>query len=406
MNKHIEISFDKVIKRRMKPQNLQSGLTLVELMVSIVLGLIITAAVIQTYLASTQTNRVTQGVNRIQENARFAHHFVTKDLREAGFMGCISSVRNKLNGSADAFNPNQNPVFVWNHKDTESDNTAYALSDATTGVTLSNNASDWDTDIPSFLVGNVESGSDVLWFKSSEKLDIQLSDSNSLNSATLTTTAAHGVESGSILMVGDCTQTEMFQMLSSGGGNQVSLTAPQGGGVGNPGNRNVNPAKWARIHGPDSEVRAVMQTYYYIGEGASGLPSLFRFQTSLSQSLITPAIFSAGTQELVEGVETLQVLLGEDVDNNGKPNTYVSANQVGSWDNVVSSRVGMLLRSPNNVSSDVDQSEDYTLLDNIKFTHASTDKVLRYSINSTVKIRNRGLTSNLSIFVCDAGTCP
>jgi len=381
----------------------QTGVTLVELMVSLVLGLIMTGAVLQIYLSTSQTSRVTQGVSRIQENARFAHYFVTKDLREAGFGACINRVKNKLNGPADPHIPFVEPLLAWNYTGTESGNAAYELSDGETSPLLSTNASDWDRAIPTFMQGSVAKGSDILSFKTMQKLDIRLSNLNTALSPNLSTNGVHNIESNSILMVGDCPEVEAFQFI--GASDSSIIAVPQSAGT--PGNRPIpTGSSWSKAHGPASDLFSVVQTYYYIGEGASGLPSLFRFQTTLSTASITTAIFQANTEEVVEGIETLQVLLGEDTDLpvNGKANRYVSASQVSDWENIVSSRIGMLLRSPNS-ATDSDQADSYTLLDNISFDHAGTDNTLRYAVNSTVKTRNRGLSADVSVNICDPGSC-
>lgn len=63
----------------------QAGLTLVELMVAMVLGLLLTAAVIQVFAGSRSSNTVQGGMSRLQENARFALDALGRDIANAGF---------------------------------------------------------------------------------------------------------------------------------------------------------------------------------------------------------------------------------------------------------------------------------------------------------------------------------
>jgi len=63
----------------------QSGISLVEIMVSLVAGLILTAGVIQIYAANAQAYRVADANARIQENARFATQFLGMHVRMAGY---------------------------------------------------------------------------------------------------------------------------------------------------------------------------------------------------------------------------------------------------------------------------------------------------------------------------------
>ncbi|BCX88540.1 type IV pilus assembly protein PilW [Methylomarinovum tepidoasis] len=63
----------------------QDGVSLVEIMVALVAGLILTAGGIQIYAANKQTYRVADASARIQENARFAMEILGRQLRMAGY---------------------------------------------------------------------------------------------------------------------------------------------------------------------------------------------------------------------------------------------------------------------------------------------------------------------------------
>ena len=65
----------------------QSGLSLVELMISILLGLFVIAAVIGVYLESKRNYAAEEEVARIQENGRFGLNLLQRELMMAGFWG-------------------------------------------------------------------------------------------------------------------------------------------------------------------------------------------------------------------------------------------------------------------------------------------------------------------------------
>lgn len=73
----------------MKPQpsshRRQRGLSLVEMMVSIALGLLILVAILQLFTASRQTYRYQQNISRMQENARIATEILQRTVRDTGF---------------------------------------------------------------------------------------------------------------------------------------------------------------------------------------------------------------------------------------------------------------------------------------------------------------------------------
>ena len=74
-----------------KPIN-QIGLTLIELMISMTLGLFILAGVLQMYVTSSQNSRTNDGVLRIQENIRYAMSRLEEDISQAGNLGCFSAI--------------------------------------------------------------------------------------------------------------------------------------------------------------------------------------------------------------------------------------------------------------------------------------------------------------------------
>lgn len=70
---------------RSKHQHGEQGLTLVELMVAVTIGLLITLVVTQAYVSGTQTQRTQSDMTRLQESARFAFDTLSHGLRKAGY---------------------------------------------------------------------------------------------------------------------------------------------------------------------------------------------------------------------------------------------------------------------------------------------------------------------------------
>jgi len=66
----------------------QKGLTLLELMVSIVLGLLVVAATLSVYVGHRNSYALVEGAGRVQENVRFAAEILSRELREAGGIAC------------------------------------------------------------------------------------------------------------------------------------------------------------------------------------------------------------------------------------------------------------------------------------------------------------------------------
>ena len=79
------------------------GFSLVEVMIAITLGLLLTAAVLQLFVGNSATFRTTDAISRVQENARYAQSVLNQELRMVGYRGCLSkqtiAITNTLNNS-------------------------------------------------------------------------------------------------------------------------------------------------------------------------------------------------------------------------------------------------------------------------------------------------------------------
>jgi len=67
----------------------QQGVGLIELMVSVTIGLLIMAGVVQLYLTSVESQRSQEGLSRIQENMRFTSNRLNDEGSSSGFLGCL-----------------------------------------------------------------------------------------------------------------------------------------------------------------------------------------------------------------------------------------------------------------------------------------------------------------------------
>ena len=63
----------------------QSGLSLVELLIGMLLGLVVVSAVFNMYTGSTRSSRFTEGLQSMQENGRYGISVLQQGLRLAGY---------------------------------------------------------------------------------------------------------------------------------------------------------------------------------------------------------------------------------------------------------------------------------------------------------------------------------
>jgi type IV pilus assembly protein PilW len=86
------------------------GVTLIELMVAVAIGAFLMIGAMTVFMQSQTTFRVNQSVARLQENARFALAAIEPDIRMASFYG-LSSRGVRINGRAKINTPNN--AALW-----------------------------------------------------------------------------------------------------------------------------------------------------------------------------------------------------------------------------------------------------------------------------------------------------
>ncbi len=72
-------------------RSVQSGIGLIEILVSLFIGLFVMGGVLQLFSTSSQNAVAVSGSSRIQENVRFAFSRIADDIAQSGNLGCISS---------------------------------------------------------------------------------------------------------------------------------------------------------------------------------------------------------------------------------------------------------------------------------------------------------------------------
>jgi type IV pilus assembly protein PilW len=89
-------------------------------------------------------------------------------------------------------------------------------------------------------------------------------------------------------------------------------------------------------------------------------------------------------EEIVEGVEGLALLFGEDLDGQRAANRYVTADAVGNWSNVVSLRAQVLLGTARDSVATSPQPYSFA---GVSTTPA--DRRIRSTMASVITVRNR-----------------
>lgn len=389
----------------------QHGVTLVELMLAITIGLIVMLGVGTIYSNSKQTFYTQEEFSRLQENGRFALEYIARFVRGAGYAGCASGLNNVTNDL------NNSSSLEWNFStgiegyeaSGTGPNQSVTLS-ANPTATASGTEANWKTtgnvSIPSSMVGSSDSvipDSDVIVARSADGNGVEIANTNNSAQLFLNVTSVEpggcpdgtdkisGICDTDVLLVSDCQKSIAFQATNIqqvGSSGNYTLNVAHSAGS-NPGNSTTS---WGgaqpdlnRTFEPGAEVMKVSTKVFYVGEGVNG-PALFMKQADGSG------------QELVEGVETLQVLYGEDTDAtpDNVPNRYVTADKVADFTNVVSVKISLLLASVKELAHRKTNTTTYVLTGHSATTGVTVDppddKRMRRVMSLEIKLRNRGFS--------------
>ncbi len=341
------------------------GFSLAELMIAITIGLIILVAVSAVFVSSKRTHSTQDRLARLQENARFAIHYLTRDLRMAGYTGCMSdgtNVNNTLNAGSFVYNP----------------------SAALEGLEAA--AGNWYPSSATTLPTGIKSGTDALVVRRGDpSLSISISKSMPNESAELNVSSVTGLVDGDIIMVSDCASADVMQITSV---QTASLKLQHNAGsTVTPGN---STQKLGKQYGTSAKVMKFTANLYYVkdktdpNDATKTIPSLYMQQN--------------GTEsELVEGVEDLQITYGVDVSgatSDGIPDKYLKAGVAGlqtasEWARVKSIRIGLLVRTLNDKDQDknIKAGSNYDV-NGHTYTISSADKYQRRVFLTTVMLRN------------------
>ena len=351
----------------------QRGVTLVELMISLLLGLLLTAGIIQVFAGNRVTYAFNEGLSRIQENARFSLDHIAYNARMAGYSGCLSDVviHNNLDGAPNDFRDDiENGIQGHNADSTGSGQT----------FVVGTTAAAWNPVLPPELTNLVVPGSDVLVVRGVGGAGNALV-SPFTNAAQLFVAEPHDFMQGEILVVTDCQKASIFQVTEvTGTGFGVNLVHSNSGTF-VPGNSGPN---WGpeQDYGLGAEIARLQTHAFYIGIGANNRPALFQLRLQRQTGTLSGFL----PEELVSGIDTMQLRYGRDMDNNDAIDNWATADSVADWTRVVSVEVTLLARSVDEYGTETDAAV-YGLGGGTQFNPVD-DRRLRQVFSTTIGVRN------------------
>ena len=311
----------------------QSGFSIVELMVAIVLALLLTGAVISVFIGSRTAYQATAGLGDMSDSGRFALNLIGESVRNAGNLACNSS-ESATSQTLLAVNTLQTN-FGQGIAGFEANGTAPGAAFTVPLAPVAGAANQWTPNldplmtaaIPGPVLGEPVQGSDVLVVRSSVSRVAPVyttADAAPGANSVFVTPIPAAISAGQYAAVADCTKSVIFQVAAVGVGAPSTITLNNGLPVGMSAGALVAP---------------LTTTIYYIGVGSDGDSSLWRLEQ------IGPNPAFAAPEELVPDVENMQVLYGIDPAGSQTAAAYETADQVGAV-NVVSIQLALLVASP------------------------------------------------------------
>ena len=258
---------------------LSAGLSLVELLVSMTIGMVVLIAVSSAYLSGLTMQRTHSDIGHLQESSRFAFELLSRAVRRAGYRNTYEVYPAGANGGR-------------------------AFEFCTSGVGVSG---------PQFV---------------------------SMNDPVAIDPTASNLLGGSVTIsnLSDVLRVRYF-------GEDVAAGTAADGAVqdclGNPVRRGGTAVSLA--DGPSPGEDTLYVAVDATTDPANPQPTLF-CRSSVDGGAGVP---------LIPGVESMQIIYGEDIDSDGRIDRYVPFNLVANPDNVYSTMFSLVLATPNAVAIDL-----------------------------------------------------
>ncbi|HIG41727.1 MAG TPA: hypothetical protein EYQ14_14505 [Gammaproteobacteria bacterium] len=362
----------------------QIGFTIVEMMVGLGLSSIITLGMMQLFVENTRTYHMLSGQSFMQESGRFAIKTLTRSGQMAGYKGCFSK------------NKEIYKTFLAD--------IPYEFDIATSVRGFEAETTTWLPDIETVLpktVSNVNSniyaagtagpgngidtskilrGTDIVTFNHIHETKHRLAVDMATSGEVVEVENA-GFEFGvdHMAFIHDCEKGTVFRVTGFDGTNKVE----HDGTVDADGYTNAltRLAEFNTFE-TDAFVSAIISETYFI------MASQSENQFGNKPMSLWRKIGIEAPQEIVNGIEDLQVRYGIDTDNDNIPNKYVDANEVADFGSVLTLRITVVANSVNDV--DGGSSPTHGCGNQYCKPGETTDGLLRRSFTRTVVLKNRG----------------
>jgi type IV pilus assembly protein PilW len=268
----------------------QRGLTLIELLVAMTLGLVLIGGVLSVVITTRQTLRVNENLAQMQEGARFSFDIMAREIREAGMVPCGTRL------TANVLRTAGSPTMAW-----------WASTDA--GMLRGFDDAQDSVDIAGFgaAVGDRVNGTDAIMVlrPAGDELSfrqITLHDEGAKSFAFSSPTAFTNAE---IVMVCDGRSSALFQIQTASNTPPTiqygAATLNCSTGLGSVQAQCTGAV--AKTFDPDATVARWDPAFWYVGINPQGGRSLYRARIVLNADSEMVTV----REEISPGVDNLQI---------------------------------------------------------------------------------------------------
>lgn len=318
----------------------QRGLTLIELMISMVLGLVLVGGVLSIFVSTNQTAKLNDNLMRVQENARGAFDLMARDIRAAGQNPCGArkKVVNVLRASGSI------PVWTdWNLGTLR----GYDNTEDVAGIQAFGTATNERV-----------SGTDAVLIIKADADEKSIESHNTGNTIFTLTTTDSGFKENDMAFVCDALSSAIFQIYdvsTVSGKDKIEHQADGtnincGDFLGPPATPTTCPTV-SEIKGfvvntttPEIKVAPLTSSFWYVGKSSNGNRSLYRSKITRSGTGGNTIIMKA--DEIIPDVQDLQITyLTRDGTTGTLATNWVAASTISNWadDNTTSQVVAVKL---------------------------------------------------------------
>jgi type IV pilus assembly protein PilW len=358
----------------------QAGLTLIEMMISIAIGLVVVGAVTYAYIGSKGVYRGNEALARMQDAGRFALDSMTRDIRRAGALGCSSGA--SVAGQGAAINVNMiaaglavgatgQPVPIQGFEPSAYQPLPLPTSAAPSGWTAPTGSG-----APTYW------GGDVLRLQIASGVPVRVTAEDTTQAQI--TIANNTLPNGSVnfngnnyAVLANCSAAAIFQVVGtpSAGASAVLSYASAPTPLTATGQFSLAADTYPTVQHYD-------QVTYFLGQAPNGLPALYRYSLSSGNP----------PEELVENIEDMDVVYG--IGTNGATTAYKKAGTMipGDFSTVISVRISLIAVGDQPGAAPTAQTLLFHGTDTNPLTpvaQAASDTKLRQIFNATAALRGR-----------------